>query len=180
MQIPDNQTDKFQNLTNAIAEGVVSLNNANKLNYNSEPNNHNFQHEFTEIDNFTIVELKQKWCELYNCKTAPGFSKTVFIYKLKYRLQELIYGGLSLEAKQLLKAAINEHILNKPQKPEYFRSYPTGTIITRHYQCKKYAVTILQNGYSYNGVTYKNLTAVVKKITGTRYWSGARFFGLEK
>jgi hypothetical protein len=180
MQTPDNQPDKFENLANAIAKGVVSLDKAKKLNSSNKITHHNFHHEFEEIDNASLEELKKKWCKLYNCKAAPGFSKTVLVYKLKYRLQELIYGGLSSEAKQLLKDAINEHILHKSKKPEYLRSYPVGTIITRNYQGRKYAVTVLQNGYSYNGVTYKNLTAIVKKITGTRYWSGARFFGLEK
>jgi hypothetical protein len=38
-------------------------------------------------------------------------------------------------------------------------------------------VTVLADGFAWNGQTYESLTQVAFAITGTR-WNGPRFFGL--
>jgi Protein of unknown function (DUF2924) len=38
-------------------------------------------------------------------------------------------------------------------------------------------VTVLENGYAWNGKTYGSLSMIAKAITGTS-WNGHRFFGL--
>jgi hypothetical protein len=180
--MPDKQTDNLENLIDALATGVIALDKANKINTKSINilDKQSFHKEFEQINNASLEDIKQYWCQLYNCKIPPKFSKTALAYKLKYRLQELIYGGLSKEAKILLQEAIDQYVLRKPQKVEVFNQYPIGTRITRIYKDNPYTITILQNGYLYNDIPYKNLTAVVRKIIGTSHWSGARFFGLDR
>ena len=47
----------------------------------------------------------------------------------------------------------------------------------REWQGKVYEVTILDQGYAWEGRVYPNLTRIATEITGTK-WSGPRFFGL--
>jgi len=54
-----------------------------------------------------------------------------------------------------------------------------GTIIQRSYQGKTIAVTVLEEGFSYDGQTYGSLSAIAQRVTGTR-WNGFLFFGLMK
>jgi len=40
------------------------------------------------------------------------------------------------------------------------------------------SVTIAEDGFLYNGRTYRSLSAVAQYVTGTR-WNGFSFFGLK-
>jgi hypothetical protein len=40
-------------------------------------------------------------------------------------------------------------------------------------------VTVLADGYEFEGRTFRSLSAVAREITGTR-WNGKVFFGLKK
>ena len=52
-----------------------------------------------------------------------------------------------------------------------------GTRLIREWQGRRHVVDIVPEGYVFDGKTYRSLSAVAKKITGT-HWSGPRFFGL--
>ena len=56
---------------------------------------------------------------------------------------------------------------------------PIGTILERSYQGQKIVVTVLEQGFSYNGQTFGSLSAIAHQVTGTR-WNGFLFFGLLK
>ena len=52
-----------------------------------------------------------------------------------------------------------------------------GTRLIREYQGVEHCVTVLADGFEYQGRPYKSLSAVARAITGTR-WNGPLFFGL--
>lgn len=52
-----------------------------------------------------------------------------------------------------------------------------GTRLLRDWQGRTHHVTVLAQGYEYNGKTYRSLSAIARQITGTA-WSGPLFFGL--
>jgi len=54
-----------------------------------------------------------------------------------------------------------------------------GTLLSRHYKGINIRVMVLDTGFEYNGEVYRSLTAVTRKVTGTR-WNGYHFFGLLK
>lgn len=56
--------------------------------------------------------------------------------------------------------------------------YRPGTRLVREWQGTVYEVTVLDEGYSWEGRIYPNLTRIAVEITGTK-WSGPRFFGLK-
>ena len=53
-----------------------------------------------------------------------------------------------------------------------------GTRLLRAYQGMEHTVTVLQDGYEWQGRPYKSLSAIARAITGTR-WNGLVFFGLK-
>jgi hypothetical protein len=52
-----------------------------------------------------------------------------------------------------------------------------GTSLSREWNGHMQRVTVLANGFAWNGQTYPSLSQVAFAITGTR-WNGPRFFGL--
>jgi hypothetical protein len=52
-----------------------------------------------------------------------------------------------------------------------------GTQLISEYQGVEHSVTVLHDGYEYQGRPYQSLSAIARAITGTR-WNGRVFFGL--
>jgi Protein of unknown function (DUF2924) len=53
----------------------------------------------------------------------------------------------------------------------------SGTLLTREWDGHLQRVTVLADGFVWNGKTYRSLSKVAFAITGSR-WNGPRFFGL--
>jgi hypothetical protein len=56
---------------------------------------------------------------------------------------------------------------------------PNGTVLERVYQGQIIRVTVLANGFEYQGKPYASLSAIAHRVTGTR-WNGFHFFGLKQ
>jgi hypothetical protein len=52
-----------------------------------------------------------------------------------------------------------------------------GTTLSREWNGQMQRVSVLSEGFAWNGKTYRSLSQVAFAITGTR-WNGPRFFGL--
>lgn len=120
-------------------------------------------------------ELKAMWRELFE-KDAPSCSRPYLESRLAYRIQELAFGGLSKGTKKRLTdmaAAQGGKCATKPT------AFSVGTMFKREWHGNIYKVTVLADGYEYEGKRYKSLSRVAREITGT-HWSGHAFFGLRK
>jgi hypothetical protein len=126
----------------------------------------------------TPAELKQLWRDLYD-REPPSGNKPFLVKRLAYRIQELAYGGLSARAEAKLAVLIEEEdrrvkglpSLRKGDRPI------TGTRLIRQWQGVEHCVTVLDNGFEYQGARYRSLSAIARAIAGTR-WNGWVFFGL--
>ena len=54
-----------------------------------------------------------------------------------------------------------------------------GTKIVKEYKGKMLEVTVVEEGFSFEGNIFKSLSAVAQKITGTK-WNGPRFFNVNE
>jgi hypothetical protein len=54
-----------------------------------------------------------------------------------------------------------------------------GSILVREWQGTTHRVTIVADGFLWNGGTHSSLSAIARAITGTK-WNGPRFFGLRE
>ena len=53
----------------------------------------------------------------------------------------------------------------------------SGTVLVREWQGTTHHVTIVNDGFLWNGSTYRSLSGIARAITGTK-WNGPRFFGM--
>jgi hypothetical protein len=127
-----------------------------------------------------IADLKQQWREL--CGTEPPpYNRKFLESRLAYRIQELAYGGLKPETVARLEA-LGEQLDGGNVVLRRIRAGEdrpiAGTRLVREYQGVQHTVTVLQDGFEYEGRPYRSLSAIARTITGTR-WNGWTFFGLK-
>ena len=126
-------------------------------------------------------ELKRQWRDLFDSE-PPAFNRRYLESRLAYRIQELTYGGLKPETVRRLEA-LGEELDGgdraKSRKRADHSGRPiTGTRLIREWKGAEHVVTVLAQGYEWQGRPYKSLSAVARAITGTR-WNGHVFFGLK-
>ena len=123
--------------------------------------------------------LKQQWRSLFGTEPPPH-NRAYLQSRLAYRIQELAYGGLKPQTRARLEALgeqfdggnIALRRIRGANKPV------AGTRLLRQYQGVEHTVTVLQDGYEWEGRPYRSLSAIARAITGTR-WNGWAFFGLK-
>ncbi|MBL9060397.1 MAG: DUF2924 domain-containing protein, partial [Mangrovicoccus sp.] len=52
-----------------------------------------------------------------------------------------------------------------------------GTLLAREWNGRLYHVEVVADGFRFDGRSWRSLSAIARRITGTP-WSGPRFFGL--
>jgi hypothetical protein len=126
-------------------------------------------------------ELKRQWRDLFGAE-PPAFNRRYLESRLAYRIQELAYGGLKPETIRRLER-LGEELDGGDRKKSRNRADRngrpiTGTRLLREWQGVEHVVTVISDGYEWQGRPYKSLSAVARQITGTR-WNGWVFFGLK-
>ena len=126
-----------------------------------------------------IPQLKQQWRDLFESEPPP-YNRRFLEHRLAYRIQELAYGGLKPETVKRLEALAKQFDETDPKKRR-IKSDPrpiAGTRLIREWQGVEHTVTVLDDGYEWQGRRYKNLSPIANAITGSR-WNGWVFFGLK-
>ena len=123
--------------------------------------------------------LKQKWRDLFDTE-APPYNRRFLESRLAYRIQELTYGGLKPATLERLEALGEQldggNIVLRRTRAD---DRPiAGTRLIREWQGVEQTVTVLNDGYEWQGRPYRSLSAIARAITGTR-WNGWVFFGLK-
>lgn len=138
--------------------------------------------QITELPDLTFAQLKERWKDLYGTD-APAYNKSFLIKRLAYRIQELAYGGLSEKARTQLRDAGKNDTDGQTSRMERRKGkvgMPVpGTRLVREWKGRRYEVTVVREGFEFEGSPYRSLTAVTKVITGSQ-WNGPSFFGLRK
>ncbi|PTX63375.1 DUF2924 domain-containing protein [Sulfitobacter mediterraneus] len=128
----------------------------------------------------SVKDLKAEWEKLFGL-AAPNNSRKFLEFRIAYRIQELTYGGPDRETRRMLDLLADEvegharskHRIADPRNPV------TGTKLIREWDGVEHTVTVLKDGFDWQGRKFKSLSAVARAITGTR-WNGYRFFGLRE
>lgn len=136
--------------------------------------------QLAALKRLSIVELKERWRSLMGSE-APNNSRSFLEHRLGYRIQELEHGGLIKPVAKLLDALADE-IEGKPVRVAMIvdgRTPVAGTKLIREWEGTEHTVTVMRDGFEWQGRNYKSLSAIARAITGTR-WNGYRFFGLRE
>ena len=138
--------------------------------------------EIAALEALKLDELRLHWHAVFG-KVAPvHLSKPLLLRLFAYRLQAEAYGDLSTVTVQQLeklgraKAGDDQPI---PLPSEFSRQglLKPGTVLVREHEGVSHHVMAVEDGFTWNGQTYPNLSQVARAITGTQ-WNGPRFFGL--
>ena len=150
------------------------------------------EREIAALDGLDLKTLQNRWRELY--KVEPPFKiRSGFLRRaIAYRLQELVFGGLSAKTRRQLNKIAEDARSRRPaiagaETPgtETLPSLPAprrrtlspGTRLLREWNGSTEIVDVLVDGFGWHGKTYRTLSAAAVAITGTK-WSGPKFFGL--
>ncbi|MBF0311710.1 MAG: DUF2924 domain-containing protein [Magnetococcales bacterium] len=135
--------------------------------------------EIAELQRKSTLELNQVWRKLFQTD-PPLAGKDYMVRRLAYRVQELAHGGLSQAATTILDGLGRGKPASPKTPPKKEGVAPSpGARLIREWQGVEHVVSVLDQGYEYQGRKFKSLSAVAKAITGT-HWSGPLFFGLRK
>ena len=128
----------------------------------------------------SVNELKAEWQALFDAP-APNNSRNFLEGRLAYRIQELTLGGPDKQTRRLLDLLADEVDGTLTRKAQIAdpRNPVVGTKLIREWDGVAHTVTVLREGFDWDGRRFKSLSAVARAITGTR-WNGYRFFGLRE
>jgi hypothetical protein len=112
-------------------------------------------------------------------RRPPHLPRHLLFRGLAYRLQADQLGDLDGESRRLLDRAASPEAAGQRAVESDRRNADlrTGTVLGREWYGHMHRVTVLAEGFSWNGKTYLSLSKAAFAITGTR-WNGPKFFGL--
>jgi hypothetical protein len=125
-------------------------------------------------------DLRGLWRQLFETE-PPAYNRRFLESRLAYRIQELAFGGLKPETLKRLKALAEDLDGGDPARRRRLAGANrpiSGTRLIREWQGVEHCVTVLPEGFEYQGRPFQSLSAVAREITGTR-WNGWVFFGLK-
>ena len=125
----------------------------------------------------TVKELKAEWQNLL-ARPATNNGHGYLGQRLAYRFHELTWGGLAKPVIRLLDALADEvegkkvrrSVIADPRNPVI------GTRLVREWDATEHVVTVMKDGFDWQGRRYKSLSAGPPALTGPQ-WTGYRFLG---
>jgi Protein of unknown function (DUF2924) len=136
--------------------------------------------EIARLRDLDLSGLQTRWRALTGKKAAPQLPKHLLLRLLAYRLQATVLGDLDAATLRYLeRIAAAGRKARPPLALPAPRSLRPGTLLRRDWQGTLHQIEVVQEGFAWNGATYKSLSQVARAITGTR-WNGPRFFGLRE
>jgi Protein of unknown function (DUF2924) len=132
------------------------------------------------LKTMSTQELRRQWQQLFDTQPPP-YNRRFMESRLAYKIQELAYGGLKPETVARLEA-LGEQLDggNVVLRRTRVDDRPiSGTKLIREYRGVEYTVTVMNDGFEWQGRPFRSLSAIARAITNTR-WNGWTFFGLRR
>jgi hypothetical protein len=153
------------------------------------------EREVAAICDLPREHLVARWEAAYGCPAPKGIKRGLLERAAAWHLQAKRLGGFSRSATQVIrdtttanKRKVHQHSSgvagrsDNPSKGErqvakQAVSARPGTRLMREWNGRMHLVDVTDNGFVFDGKTYRSLSAIARRITGA-HWSGPRFFGL--
>lgn len=132
--------------------------------------------ELERIRMMRIVELRALFRAKFKSEPPPAFGPDLLRRSIAQTIQEKTYGGLDAKTAPFLNRLIVQHT-KTPGRIVLPRRIKAGATLVRQWKGEQHRVTVLHDGFAYQGKTYGSLSQIARMITGAR-WNGPRFFGL--
>ena len=133
--------------------------------------------DIKQLDALGRQELADLWIKQFNHPPPKGTKRGLLERAEAYRLQAKRYGKLKPELRRRL---ISIATGSEGQSSAALRpNLNSGSKLVREWHGKTHQVMVNDDGFDWNGETYRSLSAIAFAITGAK-WSGPRFFGTDK
>jgi Protein of unknown function (DUF2924) len=126
-----------------------------------------------------LSDLKDRWRTLYRTDPPPRISRDLIVRAVAYRIQEKALGGVKPSSCRLLTRVAADASARRPIAATAQPALKPGTVLLREWRGSEHKVFVREDGIRFNGKSYKSLSEVARRITGTN-WSGPLFFGLKQ
>ena len=146
------------------------------------PESSSVEAEIARLRGLGVQGLRARWRTGFGDDAPPHLARHLLFTMLAYRLQAETMGDLDTATVRFLK-----HVDLAPSKQAAVpltqaferrrRDLSPGTMLTREWSGQHHRVTVLDQGFVWEGRTYSSLSEIAKAITGNK-WNGPRFFGL--
>ena len=132
----------------------------------------------SRLTELNLGELRQQWRALYKADASPHLSRELLVRAVAYRMQEAALGGLRPQRQRQLRQFAQQLDQTAEIRRRARLELKSGTRLVREWRGRTYEVLVLDDGFSWQGTSYRSLSALARRITGTA-WSGPLFFGLK-
>ena len=132
----------------------------------------------SRLPELNLDELRHQWRTLYKAEASPHLSRELLVRAVSHRMQEVALGGLRPERQRQLRQIAQQFKETGAATTPHRSELKVGNRLVREWQARTYEVLVL-DGFSWQGMQYRSLSAIARKITGTA-WSGPLFFGLKQ
>jgi Protein of unknown function (DUF2924) len=139
--------------------------------------------DLEDLSRLSRAELRGLWERELGDKPPATLGRDILALAIAYERQERLHGGLTRpvarELGRLFDRALLDGAAKGPQGALATSLPRAGTILVREWQGAAHHVTVVTNGFLWNGQTYRSLFVIAHAITGTK-WNGPRFFGMRE
>ncbi|MBI3467506.1 MAG: DUF2924 domain-containing protein [Planctomycetes bacterium] len=142
--------------------------------------------ELAVLQRMSLPELQARYAELFGEPTRSRHKHSL-VRRMLWRMQARAEGDLSERVRRRAAALADDADLRlyPPKKASPSPAVPSsdprlpapGTVLTRLYKGRLLQVTVLADGFAYEGQRYPSLSAVAKQVTGS-HLNGYQFFAL--
>jgi len=119
-------------------------------------------------------ELIKQWRRFYKSEPLRHASREFLVRAISYAMQEQELGRLPASVRREL-LAIAKGAPTSAQAP--LIKIKPGARLLREWHGTTHDVVVTEQGFVWQGATYRSLSAIAFAITGAK-WNGRRFFGL--
>ena len=135
------------------------------------------------LHDLDLTGLRTRWHNEFGRPAPEHLTRYLLFRILAYKIQAERFGDLDADTLKVLDRAGGSDgrpsVVSKNLALLDRRRFapPPGTVLVREWDRKSHRVTVMPDGFAWNGKTFESLSQVALAITGTK-WNGPRFFGL--
>jgi Protein of unknown function (DUF2924) len=135
------------------------------------------------LEGLDLNGLRRQWRAHLGGEPAAHLTRWLLMKVLAYRLQADAFVDLDKSIQRMLRSNRNRGAATPfdrraPQTRDGV-GLKAGALLVREWNGKLERVMILEEGFAWNGQTFRSLSQIAKAMTGTN-WNGHRFFGLRQ
>jgi hypothetical protein len=135
------------------------------------------------LEGLDLNGLRRQWRAHLGGEAPAHLPRGLLMKVLAYRVQSDTLGGLDNSIRRILRSGKDDGVgdlfdRRAPQTREGV-GLKAGALLVREWRGQLERVMILEEGFAWNGQTFRSLSQIAKAMTGTT-WNGHRFFGLRE